>query len=724
MGWRGSMAAVAALIVAASPAMAQPAPPADKPPPKQVDEVTVTGQSRQGLRTEVDRRSYGITGDLQTTTGSIGDALRNVPSLSVDVQGNVSLRGDPNVTIMVDGQPSGQFRGEGRAAALQNLPADQFERVEVITTPSAEFRPDGSGIINLISKTARKPGYSGSLRATYGSEGRDTAGINGSYNSGKLTLSGDASLRRDPQKFLTEETRAGLNPAAGVTDSRNLAQFRGHGRIVTGRVAADYDLDPKTRVSAEVRANRMAIRNGQYEQEVGRDGAGAVTRLYDRVGRLNFARSNGAATASYRRKFASDSDLTVSLRLERTEVENRNSAGLTTRTPTFGVSHEFMPLDAREDELALKADYVRPFASGGKLKAGLELGLLDYDFDFRVLRGVDPRALAVAPGLSNSFRYDFVSPGGYVTLERPFGDLTVLAGLRVQSVDIDLTQRTTGETGGQNRLNLYPSLHLGYRLSEAQQLTLAYSRRINRSNPDELNPLRIYVDASNIRVGNPDLKPVKIDSFEAAWQLRTGPTYYLATVFYRASRDVPSDVFTDLGGGVLLRSRENLGERKAGGLELVANGRITPKLTYNVSGNVSWTEIDAGNLGFAGKRSDVTLGGRGTLNWQVTPKDFLQVSGNVVGDQLTPQGRVQAFGFLNLGYRHKFTDDLSLVVTAQDVLKTSPFVILVDTPDLRFRRRSEANIQAVFIGFTWAFGGEGKRPKDPGFDFGGGPPGS
>src|SRR5688500_9965829 len=102
---------------AACPALAAP-PKAE--PGKTVQEVTVTGQSRDGLRTEADRRSYGISGDLQTTTGSIGDALRNVPSLSVDVQGNVSLRGDPSVTIMIDGQPSGQFRGEGRAAALQN----------------------------------------------------------------------------------------------------------------------------------------------------------------------------------------------------------------------------------------------------------------------------------------------------------------------------------------------------------------------------------------------------------------------------------------------------------------------------------------------------------------------------------------------------------------------------------------------------------------------------
>lgn len=103
--------------------------------------------------------------------------------------------------------------------------------------------------------------------------------------------------------------------------------------------------------------------------------------------------------------------------------------------------------------------------------------------------------------------------------------------------------------------------------------------------------------------------------------------------------------------------------------------------------------------------------------------DFLQVSANAYGDQLTAQGRIKAYGFLNLGYRRKVDDDLSLVITAQDVLKTSPSRVVVNTPELRMRRRAEPNMRAVFIGFTWAFGGEGKRPKDPGFDFGG-PPGS
>ena len=156
MAWRTVWLATAAALALASPVLAQQPPPkpaaapADKTQPA-VGEVIIQG-APPPMRTDIDRNSYSVAGDLQATTGSISDALRNVPSLEVDVQGNVALRGDPNVTILIDGKPSGQFQGENRAQALQNLPADSIERVEVITNPSAAFDPNGSaGIINLIS---------------------------------------------------------------------------------------------------------------------------------------------------------------------------------------------------------------------------------------------------------------------------------------------------------------------------------------------------------------------------------------------------------------------------------------------------------------------------------------------------------------------------------------------------------------------------------------------
>jgi outer membrane receptor protein involved in Fe transport len=228
-----------------------------------------------------------------------------------------------------------------------------------------------------------------------------------------------------------------------------------------------------------------------------------------------------------------------------------------------------------------------------------------------------------------------------------------------------------------------------------------------------------------VRRGNTDLKPQVTDSLEAAWQYRKGPSYYLATLTYRETRGIVTSVLTDLGDGRLLTTRANLGERKSVGLELVANGRLTPKLTYNLSSYVYRQRIDISDLGFGATRSGTQISGRGSLSWQMTPKDFLQASGNVAGRQLQAQGYFAAYGALNLGYRRKLSDDVSLLVTANDVLRTTSGGFIVDTPTLKSRGRYKANVRAVFVGVTWAFGANGKRPRDPGFDFGGAPaPGS
>ena len=210
-----------AVLAPATSALAQPAPPPSAPttseprPPRgprpdtptTVEGVTVTGQ-RPDLRTNIDRRSYSVANDLQATTGSIADALRNVPSVEIDVRGNVSLRGDPNVTILIDGKPSGMFEGEGRGDALQQMGADQIDRVEVMTNPSAAYRPDGSGgIINLVTKTSRRAGASGSVRANVGNDGRFNGGVGANWNSGKLGLSGDAAYRHEQTEGFLRDRR-------------------------------------------------------------------------------------------------------------------------------------------------------------------------------------------------------------------------------------------------------------------------------------------------------------------------------------------------------------------------------------------------------------------------------------------------------------------------------------------------------------------------------------
>lgn len=718
--------ASAAASILAAPALAQqtpPAKPAEKPAPgATVGEITVQGTAPP-VRTSIDRNSYSVANDLQATTGSISDALRNVPSLEVDVQGNVALRGDTNVTILIDGKPSGMFQGDNRAQALQSLPADQIDRVEVITNPSAAFDPNGSGgIINLVTKKSRKPGANGSLRANVGSQGRQNAGISASYRSGKLTLSGDASYRHDSIKQSYERERSAVEAGGVVRESLDAGVQGGRVNVINLRGGADYDLTEDDRLSVELRytlvdfQDRLAF---AFDQTAG----GAPTRAYDRFGYQEQDRPSVAGTVRYRHTFGDDHQLDVDVSRERNENEFDRDFLNVNRLPVSPDLTERLTTDTGFWKTTAKIEYAGPMGDGVKLKLGYSLDADDQDYDNRGFRGATPASLTPAASLTNLFRFDQQVHAVYGTYERPFGKLTALAGLRLEAVNIDIDSVTQALRASNDHVSLYPSLHLNYQLTEAQKLTASYSRRIQRPQPQDYNPFRVYQDLQNFRAGNPDLRPQQSDSFELGYQYRKSGAIYQATFFYRDIRDGVNDVTRDLGNGVFLTTRENIGKSRSAGVEIVANGRLFKDFSYNVSGNASWFEIDGAGLGFGSRKRDaMSVTGRANLSWQVTSKDFLQLNGFMNGKRLTPQGYIQPMGGLNLGYRRKVSDQLSLVVTGGDVLNTIRFKRVIDTPTLRDVEAYRPQNRGVFVGFTYAFGGG--KPREPGFDFGqgGGPP--
>ncbi|WP_293451283.1 TonB-dependent receptor [Phenylobacterium sp.] len=728
MSWCPSWLALAAALAASVPAVAEPDPakpiPAGPAPARPdasqqtVKGVTVTGEPPP-VRTSIDRRSYSVSGDLQATTGSISDALRNVPSVEVDVNGNVSLRGDPNVTIMVDGKPSGMFRGEGKAQALQSLPADQIERVEVITNPSAAFSPEGSaGIINLVMKKTDKPGLSGGARANLGSSGRQNGGANVTYKDGRFTWSGSAYGRHDSLKQVSAMTKSFVASGAGQpTDEARDNIGSGDVRLANLRGGVDYDPDAKTRFSAEVNYRSLTYDSLSALAVRQATAAGDVVLADDTANALREDRDTLETTLGYRRKMGEDHEVSLSFVRELNDDDRSRVALRHVRIPAAAGAYEDTEQRDHAWRTQLKADYSRPLAGGVKLKLGYEFDGDDNDYRVVFGRGPEGGPAAIDPGRSNLFKFDQQVHAAYATYERPFGRLTTLAGLRAEVTRIDLNQVTDGLKQGDDDVRLYPSLHLSWRLDEGRQFKASYSRRVQRPNPQDYNPFRIYYDPQTFRAGNPDLKPQTTDSFELGYEQRQRGTMYLATLYYRSGRDAVNDVTRDLGGGVLLQTRENVGSFQAAGLELTANGRLPGRLTYSLSGNALWSEIDAGDLGFGStRRSGASVFGRATLNWQATARDFLQVQGIVNGRRLTPQGHIEPIGFVNLGYRHKFNDRISGVVTVQDAFASFRFRSVIDTPLLRQTVRGDPQNRAVFVGLSYTFGGG--RPRDPGFDYG------
>ena len=708
---------------AAPPATSAPVgqrPPAQKPAAT-VEGIVVQGQS-SGMRVDIDRRSYGVANDLQATSGSIGDALRNVPSVQVDVQGNVTLRGDPNVTIMIDGKPSTMFQGEGRGAALQALAADQIERVEVITNPSAAMDPDGAaGIINLVSKKTRRLGSSGSVRANLGAGDRWNAGVSGSRNDGKLTLSGDLSYRRDGQKYALDDRRQRLDPVTGAAaESRQTTRARNKMEMGFARLGADYDLDDASRIT--VGATYHGIRPTARGVDILENDSpgGALARVIARNTAIDEQRDNLDLGTTYRRTFSGEGhELVINASYEIGQARRDRDILTTSHIPTGPDAVELGDYENETRQTELKVDYTRPMPGDGKLKAGYAL-----QYDDNTYRNLGRRGLAltpnlpVDPALTYRFFFEQAINAGYLTYQQPVGKVTVLAGLRLENTDLDVSLTTGGPLAAQNDyFRAYPSLHLSYGLSEGRQLTASYGMRIQRPSADDLNPFVIEINPLNFRRGNPQLEPQETHSFELGYQHRKSGQTYLATLYYRQSSKGITDVVRPLPNGGYLTTRENLNDSRAGGLELVANGRLTPRITYNVSGNASWSEIDASQLGFTGKRDGFALAGRGNINWQVTPKDFVQFNGFLNGRRLTAQGRQSGSGMLNIGYRRKIDDSLSVTVTAQDVLRTLKDVQILDTPTLQGRTRREFNQRAVFVGFTYTFG---RQRRDPGCDFGGG----
>ena len=711
---------MAAAALAGSQVAAQPAAKAKGP--TAVPGVTVKGAAAgEGIQAGIDRRSYGVASDLQTSTGSIADALRNIPSVAVDVQGNLSLRGDANVTVMIDGKASGQFRGPGAAQALQALPADQIERVEVITNPSAAFSPDGAaGIINLITKRNRKPGTSGSVRANLGSAGRYNLGASGAYKAGKVSLSGDLTVRHDVFKATIADDRVAVVPGGGggVVASRNDYGQSGHYDTQTVRLSADYDLDARTRISGEVRGSTSEFSTATTDRLAQ---SGAFAAAYERTGGSNTPRDNIAATATVTRRFKGEGhELVASLSRERTSDDRRRTQATVFTLPVARGAFQGFQQETVQDQWRLKADYSRPLAGGATLKAGYDLQVEDHSYDNSGAVGTSAAGAAADPTQTNLFLYKQTVHALYGTYQKTSGRLTVQGGVRLEDVILNLDQATTGQARRRETADLYPTLHLSYRLDERQELTASYSRRVQRPHPPLLNPFRTYDDPNIYRSGNPDLKPQQTAAYEAGYQFKAGGKTYLSTLYYRRNTHGMTQFVTVLDGGALLLSVANLTDSVNAGLELVVSGRLSRKLTYSASSNLYWLRTDASNLGLSERRSGWTGSGRASLNWQATAKDFVQASANLSGKRFLAQGEQDAYGSLNLGYRHSFSDRLSVVATAQDILSTNRDHVVLETGALRERITTVIPIRAAYVGVSYSFGGAGKKAREPGFDFSGG----
>jgi outer membrane receptor protein involved in Fe transport len=738
--------AVAGLFAAAGPALAQaqadqaappakPAAPPAKPAPaakapakppagKTVETLTVTGGRPDVDTSQIDRKSYSMGKDLQAQTGSIADALRNLPSVDVDVQGNLSLRGDPNVTILVDGKPAPQFEGKGRADALQQLPADQIDRVEVITTPSAALNPEGSGgVINLITKKSRGAGPTGSVYLTVGSSSLRRVGAAFGYNSPKLNVTGSISGAYQINKQEGREVRSALDPVSGqFLDHLQTFVGRGFLRSPSGRLNLTYTPDAKDQLTAAFNSTELLSYGHPFNHFADEDMNGGTVDYLNRQGHRRFEEMDTGYTADWKHTFGEGHSLTIDLLRNQSRPRDRVTwtTAQASPPPVFTVETTYDFGTQVHDEARL---VYTQHLFGGALVAGYEWKHDDQHYDYHDFRGFSETAVAEVDALANVFTFRQTINTGYATWERTFGDVGVQGGLRVEHVRWDIDQLTSGQQVSQDYVRAYPSLHVSWKLDDDRKINASLSQRIFRPPAQILNP-RLYVtDPRNIQQGNPDLQPAGTHSYELGYEQHSAGSTYIATLFYRDNEGEFTTAIIPLPNGVFATTYLNEGSSKAVGLELTASGRLTPTITYNAGLTPYWASVDSGNPQFGGERSVVTVQGRGSVNWQATGDDLLQLQANGRGKVISAQGFFEPVWTLNFGWRHKLSDRASLTLTGQDILATNHFTRNLMTPVLLDHFVVEPVSQSVLLRFDYRFGGGAARPQqDFQYENGGGGP--
>ena len=712
--WSVAVLALAEAVGARAQTAAAPAPQTST-----LQGVVVEAQ-RPKTQTLLDRKVYTVSGDLQATTGSAADILNQVPSVNVDADGNVSLRGDANVTILVDGKPSAQFTGAAQGLSLLQLPASDIERIEVLTTPPATYKAEGSGgVINIITRKTRRPGLSGTARASVGDHGRYILGLDGAYNAGKLKLSGGVGLRQDIRERITTTNRLVTPPTANpAVQSEQSIDEHFHRLTPSVNGAIDYELNSRQSASASFSWRQLTGHRFFDQQDVSSAPGQSPANVSDRHSDGHELHLEAGGDAHFVQKLRRP-DETLTLTLARSITRERERYDYTDTSPLppapVAFSDLHLGLDLRKTEFS--ADYDLPMPKGRELKLGYDLEADDNAFDnFGDTIDSVTRQPTIDPTVTNAFRYRQQVNALYGQYETPLGPWTLQAGLRIEAARASWLLITGDIPGGRSDFGVYPSLHLDRQVGDSGKMTASVSRRVTRPDPEALNPFSDHQDIHNLRAGNPNLLPQDTWSFELGYLYTRGSATYGSTAYYRRDRNAVTDIIQPVSADVVLITKTNLPQGQSAGLDFNASGKLGGRLSYSLAGNFFYTQIDATALGAHGLKSTTGLDLKASLEYRPTAADTLQVSMSRQDKRLTPQGQVDAIDLVNFGYKRELRPDLSLAATLSDAFDGQKFRRQISAPGLVDSYTRYQVGRLVSVGLIYTFGGPSKA-KSSGLEY-------
>lgn len=730
-----SIIALSSVLILPNFAFAQDAKPEDKKPEtttkteeKKGETVTITGQKPVN---RIDKQVYDVKDDVGVQTGTATDALNKVPSVVVDNDGNVTLRGNSNVSILINGKQSALTKGDNRAATLQSLAGGDIESIEVMTNPSSAFSSEGSGgIINLVLKKNRRPGKYITLTSSVGSNDRLNANLVGTYSVDKFTLTGGLSYRRDGRSFKAFGESTRINTITGMKNT-SVQDVIGSGTMesVSGNIGLDYNLTANDTLGFQISfasRERKPVFDSKYWLL---DNNNNLTKQYIYHSDQRGPRDDASFAISYEHKFKDPTEtLKTDFRFSSSDGPQYIEALSDISFPAPLQLLENKTLGSDTKNYVLSLDYTKPIKDD-VLTTGVQIILDDNLFDNKAtITDLATNITSVNNNQTSKFSSYQLVHAAYFQYQKPLGEKwTAQAGIRIENTEIQTQRIDTGVFGSSHYVNVSPSAFLSYVVNSNAKIRANYSRRLQRPQAQDLNPTRIYIDAQNISSGNSGLRPQTTDSFEIGYEYSKGTFNYQVRGFYRLNDNIITSYTQYIDATTILTSRINGGKSQAGGVEFNLSRKFGDKLNLNLNSVVSYTEIDA--IGPSDeKRTGTTIGGRLSLDYSLTKKDRLQLNAGTRGKTYTPQGFTTPQYMVNLSYRHQFTPFASLMVNVTDPFGMGKFKTITDSDTIKSTMYRSMEARTFYVGFNITLGQRPANLKDnptmmPGPPIGNRPPG-
>ncbi len=632
---------------------------------------------RYRISYQVDKQVVNVTKDLMASAGSAIDVLENVPSVNVDLNGNVTLRGSSNFQVLINGHPS-VLNGND---ALQQIPASTIQRIEIITNPSAKYDPEGvGGILNIILKKDKNLGVNGVVNASAGNRNRYRGNALVGYRTKKLNmfLSGNGSYRDMYMSMNSQDlTYAGDTTNYRITNIDGVRNRNGFG--ISG--GFDYYPDKKSTLtlSGEYGGFGFGMNNNSkrniYTVPATTNGYSKSVSHSNRWGHYYNIQSDylhkynnlGHQIEAYAYYSGRSSD------------DNENQSDFETDSLWNDLGMEPSSLRTRtldtSFDLRVKLDYSLPIGKKGKFETGYQSRFYNESGKY-TYETFDTVSGEWMPDENYTSKVDFKRNihSAYVSFKDIYKSFGYELGFRMEYTDRSVNDKDGKAPFKINRLDYFPSIHLSYQLPKNYQIYSSYSRRINRPRQWSLNPFPIIIDPYNIRIGNPELEPEYIDSYELGLQKFFSMSFLSFAAYYRKTTNKITRVRVLDTTGIIIHTSQNLNRDFAMGAELMANLKFVKWFGLNVSLDLYHYRLEGNLQGSDVAANSTNWSGRMTASFNLKHNLRVQLMGIYRSPTVTIQGTRKGFFYTNLAVRKDFFKrKLNLTLSARDLLGTAHY---------------------------------------------------